>query len=439
MPLVHPFPDRFLWGAATSAHQVEGNNRANDWWRFEQRPGVIADGARSGNACAHWERYDQDYALAQADGHNAFRMSIEWSRIEPERDKVDEAALAHYEAMLRALRARRLEPVVTLHHFTNPWWIAEAGGWENHDTIARFERFVRLCARRFGALVDWWCTINEPEVLAFRAYSQGIWPPAKQDRSAALVVIANLLEAHAHAYRALHEEDRADADGDGRAVMAGMAKHFVILEPLRAWSPLDRALQHFEDAVFNKAVLRAPVTGHVALSIPGARTVDRRVMGLRDSLDYVGVNYYTRWKVAAGRADPHVAAAGAPVNDLGWEVYPAGLAQAVLAMREFSKPVLVLENGVADANDRLRPRALVQSLVDLKLAIDAGQPVLGYLHWSLIDNFEWSDGWRGRFGLYRIDFGDPKLPRTRTRSADLFARIARQNGIDRRELSEVGA
>jgi beta-glucosidase len=433
--LVHAFPPGFLWGAATSAHQVEGGNRANDWWRFEQAGGHVADGAVSGDACRHFERFDEDFALAQADGHNAHRLSLEWSRIEPAPGRFDDAALAHYRAVLAALRRRGLEPIVTLHHFTNPVWIADRGGWENPETIERFASFVRVCARAYADLVDWWCTVNEPEVYAFRAYSQGVWPPGRRDASAALVVIANMLEAHARAARVLRDEDRADADGDGHATRVGFAKHYVILEPDRPWFPLDRALRHFEDAVFNHAILRAPATGRIDLSIPGARGVSRDVADLRDSVDYLGLNYYTRWKVRALAADPHVAARGVPLNDLGWEIYPSGIEQAARAAAALGRPVLVLENGVADAHDRVRPRALVESLVHLAGTIAAGVPVGGYLHWSLLDNFEWAEGYRGRFGLYRIDFADPRLERRRTRSADLFARIARLNGIGRPELA----
>src|SRR5262247_878890 len=171
------FPQGFLWGAASSAHQVEGGNRLNDWWRFEQRPGVIADGTASGDACRHYERFDEDFALARGDGHGAHRLSLEWSRIEPERGRIDAAVVAHYHDVFDSLRRHRLVPVVTLHHFTNPLWIADRGGWENRETLDRFDDFVRFCAREFGGEVDHWCTINEPEVLAFRGWSEGVWPP----------------------------------------------------------------------------------------------------------------------------------------------------------------------------------------------------------------------------------------------------------------------
>jgi beta-glucosidase len=434
------FPRGFHWGAATSAHQVEGGNRANDWWRFEQTPGHVRGGDVSGDACRHAERFADDFDLAAADGHTMHRLSLEWSRIEPERGRVDAAAVAHYRAVLEALRARRLEPCVTLSHFTLPLWVADRGGWESRETLARFGEFARLCAREYGGLVDWWCTVNEPEVYAFRAYSEGVWPPGERDDSAALAVMAHLLEAHALAARVLREEDRRDADGDGHATRVGFAKHLVTLEPARAWSPFDVLRARLEDAVFNQAVLRAPATGVIDLGIPGARGVKREVPGLADSLDWIGLNYYTRWGVRMFAPDPHVARAGAPRTDLGWELHPRGFEDAIArAHRVTGAPVLVTENGFADERDAFRPRALVEHVVAMARALERGVPVLGYLHWSLLDNFEWAEGFHGRFGLYRVDFSDPALPRTRTRSADLFARIARANAVTPELAAEAGA
>ena len=432
------FPPGFLWGAATSAHQVEGGNRHNDWWRFEHQPGVIADGTVSGEACRHYQRFDEDFSLAAADGHNAHRLSLEWSRIEPERDRIDPIAVAHYHDVFASLRRHALTPIVTLHHFTNPLWIADHGGWEHRDTLDRFDAFVRFCAREYGGEVDWWCTVNEPEVYAFRSYSEGLWPPARRDDSAALAVIAHLLEAHGRAYRILHAEDTRDADGDGRAAVVGFAKAWVTLEPRRPWSPLDRLRAHFENRVFNHAVARAATTGEIRLSIPGARPVRRHVPELVRSLDFLGINHYTRWMVDALGPVSHVARAGARLTDLGWEIHPEGFERALILAGAQGVPVLVTENGFADRADAFRPRAMVEYLIHMARAIDRGTRVIGYLHWSLLDNFEWADGLTPRFGLYGIDYGDPGLPRIRRRSAELFARIARANAIPAGVAAEVG-
>ena len=423
------FPAGFLWGAGTSAHQVEGGNRRNDWWRFEQSPGAIHGGRGSGDACRHWELFDEDFARAAADGHNAHRLSLEWSRLEPSPGQFDGGAVAHYHAVLASLRRHGLTPIVTLHHFTNPLWIADGGGWESRGTVDRFESYVRFCAREFGGEVDWWCTVNEPEVYAFRGWSEGIWPPAVRDNSRALTVLAHQLEAHGRAYRTLHAEDRTDADGDGLAARVGFAKHRVQLEPLRTWHPLDRVQAYFENRVFNLAVEQAVMDGEIDLSIPGASGVKRSLPELKQALDWFGLNYYTRWMVRSLSPEPHVARPGALQNDLGWELWPGGLEQALVAVSRLGRPVLVTENGVADGSDRLRPAALLEFVEAVHAAIARGVPVLGYLHWSLLDNFEWADGYHGRFGLYDVDFDDPARPRSRRRSAEVFARIARANAV----------
>ncbi len=434
------FPPGFHWGAAMSAHQVEGGNRGNDWWRFEQQPGAIRGGDRSGEACRHWERFDEDFARSAAYGHTMHRLSLEWSRIEPGPGRFDPEAVAHYHEVFASLARHRLVPLVTLHHFTLPLWVADAGGWDDPGTIGRFERFVRFCAREYGGEVDWWCTVNEPEVQAFRGFDEGTWPPGRRDDAAALRALANLLEAHGRAAAALREEDRADADGDGRAALGGIAKNVVAVEADRPWFAPDVARTWIEDRVYNAAVLSAPVTGAIAVSLPGVPAVRRRVPELARSLDWIGVNQYTRWRVRTFSRMPHVARRGAPLTDIGWEIWPEGLARAVRRAADATgAPVLVTEHGFADAADAFRPRALVESLVALGREIARGTPVLGYLHWSLMDNFEWAEGYAGRFGLEAVDFSDPARPRTPRPSAEALARIARANAVPATLAREFGA
>jgi len=433
------FPEGFLWGAATSAHQVEGGNRWNDWWRFENRSEFVAPDHRSGDACKHWEMFDRDFALAAADGHGAHRFSIEWSRIEPERGRIDAAAVAHYHDVLASLRSHGMRPLVTLAHFTVPAWIADQGSWESPDTIDRFCDHVRFCAREYGGEVDWWCTINEPEVLSFRGWSEALWPPSIKDDSRALQVIANQLVAHGRAYHILHDEDQIDADGDGAAARVGFAKHYTPLLPLRWWSPLDRLRAWFENRVFNDAVLEAVTSGRIALSIPGQRSVRLEVPELVSSLDWIGLNYYTRWHVDAVGTETHVARRGGNVTDIQWEIVPGGLADAAVRVAQTGAPVIVTEHGFADAEDRFRSRALVDALTHLGRVITAGTQVLGYMHWSLMDNFEWADGFGPRFGLYRVEPLTNPAGRDRRRSAETYSRIVKANAITPELAREVGA
>jgi beta-glucosidase len=411
----------FLWGAAVSAHQVEGGNDRNDWWDWEQIPGKIRGNARSGSACLHWDRYEEDLDLLRGLGLNAFRFSIEWSRVEPEPGRLDDGALDHYRAVRGACRARAITPMVTLHHFTIPRWFAALGGFEERKNLPHFERFARLAGERYGDLVDWWITVNEPEVVAFYGYDAGTWPPGIASRPRALQVIANLLEAHALAAHALRETDRVDADGDGRAVLAGVAKHWVLLEPKSAWSALDRFATAAQHAVFNQAVVRALAGGPIELRIPGCKPAIREPGIMTGSSDFLGVNYYTRWMVSLFGAETRTARRGAPVSDLGWEIFPEGLERAVRECSAFGLPMVITENGLADAIDERRPDFVRASIAALDRARANGADVRGYLHWSLLDNFEWADGHEGRFGLYAVDFDHPEGPRVKRRSADAFA------------------
>ncbi len=412
---------RFLWGAGTSAHQIEGGNDRNDWWEWEQLPGKIRNGDRSGAACLGWERYEEDLDLLRSFGLDAYRFSLEWSRIEPEPGRYDEKALDHYRRVLLACRARGITPMVTLHHFTNPRWFAALGGWEPNGNLAHFERFARLAGERYGDLVDLWITINEPEVLALHGYDDKSWPPNVKDRSRALVVIANLLEAHALASAALRETDRTDADGDGRAALVGVAKHWALLEPLHRWNPLECLSAAIQHGVFNVAIARALRGAPIDLHIPGAHRVLRRVDALRGSSDFLGVNYYTRWMVALFGKEPRLARSGAEVSDLGWEFYPEGLERALVGCASFGLPLYVTENGIADGADRLRPAFIRQSLAALDRARARGVDVRGYFHWSLLDNFEWNDGYHGKFGLCSVDFAKADRPRMPRPSAGVYA------------------
>jgi beta-glucosidase len=413
--------NRFFWGAGTSAHQVEGGNDRNDWWDWEQLPGKIQNGDRSGAACLHWDRYEEDLDLLRSLGLDAYRFSIEWSRIEPEPGRYDEGAIEHYRRVLVACRTRGIAPMVTLHHFTNPRWFAALGGWEVARNLPHFARFARLAGERYGDLVDVWVTINEPEVLAFHGYDEGAWPPGVKDRSRALVVIANLLEAHALASVALRETDRVDADGDGIPALIGVAKHWVLLEPLHAWWPFEYVSAAIQHGVFNVAVARALRGDPIHLSIPGVRPVRRQVDALRGSSDFMGVNYYTRWMVSLIGKEPRLARPGAPVSDLGWEVYPEGLERALVESSAFGLPLIVTENGIADARDRIRPDFIRESLAAVDRARARGVDVRGYFHWSLFDNFEWNDGYHGRFGLFAIDFEKDDRPRSPRQSARVYA------------------
>ncbi len=415
------FPDNFLWGTATAAHQVEGGNHANDWWAWEQVPGHIKNGDRSDPACEHFERYASDFDLLRSLHQNAHRLSLEWSRVEPTPGEFSSTALAHYRDVLQALRDRGMEPLVTLHHFTNPTWIANAGGWEAPETAEYFARFAQRVTDDFGDLARHWITVNEPTVIAYQGYIKGEWPPGKRNLGAAARALVNLLRGHWMAYervKSRHPE-----------LQLGLAHHLRVFDPARPFAPQDRAVAAAFNRVFNETTLKSLRLGRLVWPLTRAG----RASGPRHSQDFVGVNYYTRELVKFNhrfRAElfgERIAPAGAPRSDLGWELYPDGLYRTLLSLRREQLPIYVTENGIADRNDVMRPEYLVTHVDAMRRAIEAGAPVRGYFHWTCFDNFEWAEGYSAKFGLIACD---PLTQERRPRpSARLFAEICRLNQL----------
>jgi beta-glucosidase len=412
------FPHGFLWGTATAAHQVEGNNTNTDWWDWELA-GRCRRGQRSGLACDHYRRFGEDFALLGELHQTAHRLGVEWARLEPRPGSFDRAEIAHYRSVLAALRGHGIEPVVTLHHFTSPRWLGSLGGWEHPGVVPLFERYAARVADELGDLVRYWVTINEPNVFASHGYALGLWPPGRRDPLIAFRIVANMVRAHGRAYHAIHRR-RHDA-------LVGVAHHWRPFEPLQARS-LDRWAADLRNALFNRAFPRALTDG--VLRFPFGR--GQLVPEVRGAQDYFGLNYYTRERVAFSPGRPHelfgreVRPAVAR-DTAGSELHPAGFERALHDVAGYGRPILVTENGVADCDDELRPAFLVGHLLALHRAMAAGVPVIGYLHWSSLDNFEWLDGFDQRFGLIHVDFlTQARRPKP---SARLYGEICRTGTI----------
>jgi beta-glucosidase len=415
------FPDDFLWGVATAAHQVEGNNTNNDWWEWEQEEAHIARGGTSGLACNWWKDAEADFDRAAALGTNAMRLSLEWSRVEPEPGLYDEQALARYVEMVEGLRGRGIEPMITLHHFTNPLWLADLGGWEAAETVDRFARFVERVVQALSPVCDLWCTINEPNVYAYFGYVEGIWPPGESDLGTAMRVLRNLLRGHAAAYRVIHE-----AQPEARV---GFAHNMQIFDPARPQSPLDRLTTSIIDRTYNLVPLKSMERGFwippLGLGL---------ALKLRNTLDWIGLNYYTRELVAFDRTQSksfftrRFHAERAEMLDGGYgEFYPRGMMRCLERLARLDLPIYITENGIPDHDDDQRPRHLLAHLHQIWHAIQHCYPVMGYYHWTLVDNFEWAEGWTLRFGLIELD--PETLRRTPRLSAELYANLIRANAI----------
>ncbi|MFQ6014873.1 MAG: glycoside hydrolase family 1 protein [Anaerolineae bacterium] len=418
------FPDYFLWGTATSSHQVEGGNHNNDWWAWEQRPGHIRDGSSSDPACDWWNRAEEDFDRAAAMGQNAHRLSLEWSRIEPREGQWSEETIGRYRQMLTALRERGIEPMVTLHHFTNPLWLVEKGGWEREETIPLFAGYVERVVQELGDLVSLWCTVNEPTVVPFMGYSLGGFPPGKRSTRLAFRVLGNLLKGHAAAYEVIH---RLQPEAQ-----VGVAHNIRPVDPAHPSSPLDCWAAAVRDRFGNRLVEWALTTGELR-TFPLLRT--QRVPELAASFDYWGVNYYNRDRVAFDLSRPgQFFGQAVPVQHaqpVPWwwgEIYPQGLYRVLKELAAYGKPILVTENGALDNTDSYRPHYLLTHLAAVHRAIAEGVPVKGYFHWSLVDNFEWAEGYSARFGLIHVDFDTQK--RTVKRSGELYGEICQAGGIN---------
>ncbi len=275
------FPRGFLWGTATAAHQVEGGNTNNNWHAWEQQEGRIRNGDKSGLACDWWGgRWKEDLDRAAETGQNAHRFSIEWSRIQPAPDRWDEEALERYRLMLRGMLERGLTPMVTLHHFSNPIWLEEQGGWENDATPQKFALFVQKSVEALKEYVTYWVTINEPNVYAFGAYVEGTFPPGKKDLNAALPVMVNLARGHALAYKVIHE-----LQPEARV---GLSMNYRSIFPASG-SPLDKWMAGFQAKAFNDMFPRAAIDGNMRLIY---KTV--KIPEMVKTQDFLGVNYYTR-------------------------------------------------------------------------------------------------------------------------------------------------
>ncbi len=418
-----------MWGAATAAHQVEGGNRNNDWWAFEQRPDAIWHDDRSGQACDWWRNAERDFDLMAEMGHNTHRLSVEWSRIEPEEGTFDARAITRYREMLAGLRQRGIEPMVTLFHFSSPLWLGRQGGWRNPAIVGLFRRFVRHTVEQLGDLVKLWCTVNEPNVYAALGYLLGKGAPGEKSLPLYFRVLRHLLQAHGAAYRVIHA-----LDGSARV---GLVKNMQIFEALDPADGLSVRAARLLDYLFNEITLRAARDGWLGFPL-GLMTKTHGA--LVDSIDFWGINYYSRQRVGLLRQGEGLLGMlqptpGAEVSDDGrdgtyGEIYPSGMYRVLKSVAALGKPIYVTENGLPDDDDDQRPRFLLTHLAQMQRAITEGADVHGYYHWSLIDNFEWAEGWDLRFGLVGLD--ERTQVRTPRPSAGLYTDIIRANAITRK-------
>ena len=408
------FPEGFLWGSATSSHQVEGWNDNNDWWEWEHLPGTIADGQLSGRAADHYHRFKSDFNTAKKLGQNIHRLSIEWSRIFPSIGEINEAEVQHYIEVLQDLKDKGIKTMVTLHHFTIPIWFAKIGGFEKRSNLKYFNDYVEHIVPKISHLVDFWITINEPNIYCLMAYLTGLWPPGKKSKLAAFKVFNNLARAHKDAYTTIHEKV---ASSHPQVGVANNITSFYAYDrhSLRQWFTV-----RIGDWLWNHWFIEKTKGYH----------------------DFIGINYYVHQRVKKQRGKGFLdifmptSQEGRELSDLDWEIFPPGFFDALVDLNHYHIPIYITENGLATLNEDQRSRYIVSYLKELYHAIESGVDVRGYLHWSLLDNFEWDKGLEARFGLIHVDF--KTLKRTVKPSAKVYGQICKENAISHDLLRFIG-
>ena len=407
------FPKHFLWGAATSVHQIEGNLH-NQWtvWELENARALAAQAeyhqgdfkswdrikqeARSpgnyvsGYGTDHSNRYKEDFDFLHKMNMNAYRFSIEWSRVEPEEGAWNAEAIDYYKNYLADLKKRDIEPVVTLMHFTLPLWFAQKGGFEHRGNVKFFVRYVEKVMSELGHNMKWIITINEPEVYATMSYINQIWPPAERNIWKALKVAHNLALAHNRSAKFIHKLSRK--------FKVSIAKQSIyVYAGDNAWiSRLSASiLQYVEDDYFLKKVVK--------------------------NCDFLGINYYMSVRVYGYRIhNPET-----PLSDLNWVMSPGDIELVLERLYEkYKLPIMITENGVADSQDEHRRWWIKETVIGMQAAMKRGVQLLGYFHWSLTDNFEWAFGKWPRFGLVAVDYKTGK--RTLRTSAAWFGNVIKK-------------
>ncbi len=468
MPQSHVFPADFLWGAATSAYQIEGSPLADGagesiWHRFAHTPGRIADGSHGDLACDHYRRFRDDVRLMRELGIGAYRFSTSWPRVLPEgTGRANQAGLDFYSRLVDTLLENEIQPMVTLYHWDLPAALEDRGGWADPRSADWFAEYARLMYATLADRVPMWATINEPWVVVDSGYVAGQHAPGRQDWAEAAAVAKNLLRAHGAAVAAYRAEvgqavpdnqtlsRRAQPDLPGRSHRKGQIGLVVNLVPIdpASDSDADRQAAGRLDAYLNRQFLDPPLLGETPGELPEMfgdawpKWTAEELRQVRQPIDFVGVNYYLRLVVcddaSAGPARARIVPQpNCPHTAMDWEIHPPGLVDTLRWVKDRygEVPLYITENGAAfddvlqpneSVSDTQRVKYLQEHLRAAREAIRAGVNLRGYFVWSLLDNFEWACGFSKRFGVVYVDFATQRrVPKS---SARFYTDVIRTNG-----------
>lgn len=408
------FPKDFLWGVATSAHQIEGFNYNSDWYEWEKQ-GKIKDGSSSEQACLSENNYLRDIENIKNLKLNSYRFSIEWAKIETEKKEYNNKQINRYKDMIINLKKNNIEPIVTLFHFSLPKWFANLGGFSKQENIKYFMNYVYKIVKELKGLVQYYIIINEPMVYLTQGYLFGEWPPGEKNLEEAYEVGKNLLIMYDKTYNLIKKIDPY--------TKISIAKHTSVYEPYNKISLKDNIATNkvrnlfdhiFIDSIINQVVL--PPFG------------EKEKLSHNSDLDFIGINYYTKRYIQYDKEKKFVIKTKSEhLTDIGWEFYPEGIEEVLERFGKYDIPIMITENGIADEEDRYRTRYLLITLEKIHQSMKKGIKIMGYMHWSLMDNFEWVEGISMRFGLYKTDYNNHLM--ILRNSGEIYLNIANNNFI----------
>ncbi len=403
----------FLLGAATAATQIEGGECGHNWndW-FHQ--GKIKDGANPARANEHYNRWREDIDLMSKMDLKVYRFGIEWARLCPTPDQVDQEVIAHYRQEIQYIQKKGILPLLTIHHFTNPMWFENVGGFANVENIKYYMNLVALVVRSFGDLISEYITINEPNVYATSSFYFGDWPPGDRSLKKALVVMSNLSVCHIRAYKMIHQ---LRSDMGYKDTKVSFANHMRVFEPANRFNPWHRFCTVLIRQIFQDAVSKAMTLGKFEWPLKKTAPVERG-----EYCDFIAINYYSRTAVSGFKDGVKK---GVKKNDLDWEIYPDGIIQVTEQLYQLLKrPIYITENGTCDNEDTFRCRYLYDHL---KVISESNLPIERYYHWCFCDNFEWIEGEQARFGLVHINYETQK--RTIKHSGSFYSEVIHASGV----------
>lgn len=423
-------PEDFLMGTATASVQIEGGDRNNTWYKWCEE-GHIKDGSHCITACDHWNRLEQDTKLLKELNVNSHRMSLEWSRIEPRAGVFSDEAIDHYRYEIILLIKNGIIPFVTLHHFSEPLWFHEIGGWKKRENSQYFLKYTEYVVEKLGDLVSDWVTFNEPNVYTKFGYIFGMWPPGVRTLSKSLKVYTEIIKTHLKAYDLIHKV--RSKMGFKCKTKVGFAMHIRIFCGI---STMGKIIAKVVDYFFHELYMEGMIKGKI--KFPLLKNGYKYCKGTY--VDFLGINYYTRNIVEFVLSPSNLfhnlkCDKALTKNDLGWDIYPKGIYQVCKKYYErYKLPIYITENGISDKNDSKRPDFICSHLANVAKAIVDGIDIQRYYHWTLMDNFEWLEGESANFGLYHCDFKDQT--RKMRRGGKIYSMICKENKLTEEMIQE---